>query len=706
VKLQIAGQLSAAEEIYRSILKDHPVHAAASHCLGLLLVHRQQPAEGAPHLLAALNGNPEIPDYWLGYLESLLLLGRSDEAKTTLALGRQHGLSGKAVEEFAARLESRLSAQAAPTPTAAPDPEPVIATPLRPSPRKEAKLAGRDEDSLLAMIKQGRFIEALALARSVTERRPERGLGWKVLGALLWAEKDKEAALTAMRTAVRLLPNDAEALRNLGTALGEMSLLAEAEIVLRRALAIDPKSISLRNDLGGNQWLQGRPEEAEAHFRGALALTAGRTPTPTTDALYTGLLFAMSHNLGVDAETLFAEHCRFGEYLEGRRGPRPRHLNDPDPERRLRVGFVSGDLWNHSIASFIEPIWARLQTSPRVQLHAYYNHDLEDAVSRRLRTYVNDWRAVVRLSDRDLAQQIKDDRIDILIDLSGHTSLNRLRMFSRKPAPIQASWMGYPGTTGLRAMDYYLADRHFLPPGRFDRQFTEKLVYMPAGAPFQPHPSAPPVNALPALGSGRMTFGSFNRLSKINSETLNLWSQLLRAVPTANMLIAGMPPEYPQAQMITEFEAAGIARERLTFHSRCNMLTYLAQHHQVDICLDTYPYSGGTTTYHALWMGVPTLTIGGATPVSRQGAAIFGHLDLECFVAADASDFVAKGAYWANQPAALAEVRAGLRERALKSAVCDPHVIAASFIRATRHMWSRWCDGLPAESFEIAASSD
>jgi predicted O-linked N-acetylglucosamine transferase (SPINDLY family) len=296
------------------------------------------------------------------------------------------------------------------------------------------------------------------------------------------------------------------------------------------------------------------------------------------------------------------------------------------------------------------------------------------------------------------------DGIDVLVDLSGHTSLNRLRTFARRPAPIQASWMGYPGTTGLRAMDYYLAGRHFLPPGEFDRHFIEKLVYLPANVPFEPNPTAPAVNRLPALDSGQMTFGSFNRLGKINDSTIALWSQLLRELPASRMLIAGIPPEARNNTLFERFAAEGIAADRLAFHGRAGMEAYLSLHHQVDLCLDTTPYTGGTTICHALWMGVPTLTVAGPTPPSRSGAAFLGDLDLFGFIAKDAGDFAAKGVYWATHLTELAQVRDGLRRRCEQLRSRQPKLIAASFAYALRRMWTRWCSGLAPESFEINAS--
>jgi len=708
LQMQVAGRLDRAAAIYQEILQAQPLHAAANHCFGILLIHVKRPANALSHLLTALSESPQIPDYWLGCLEALLLIDKWDEASKLVASARQNGIAGAAVDEFARRLEAKRSASTPPPPAATDSGAPTHAEPVKPaSPesRRAKTLSPRQQEkNVEAMMIQGRFVDALALARSLTERHPRRGYGWKALGALLAAQKDVAGALVAMHRAVQLAPRDTEALRNIGVTLYQEERYAEAERYLRRAFESDPNSAAVHNDLGVTLSAQSRMGEAQTHFRRAIALSAHES-TANSDLPRSSLLLGLSYDPSVDAEVLFAEHCRVGEHLERQLRPSwPRHSNNRDANRRLQVGFVSGDFCNHSVANFIEPILARLQNYPSVELHAYYNNYLEDEVSLRLRGYTQHWRPVLRLSDQQLAQQIRDDGIDILIDLSGHTSLNRLRTFAGKPAPIQASWIGYPGTTGMRAMDYYLADRHLLPPGQFDRYFTEKLVYLPANVPFQPYVAAPPVNALPALASGRMTFGSFNRLNKINAATIDLWSQLLRAVPAAQMLIAGMPPNYPLAEMSAQFAALGIAAERLKFHPRCGMESYLALHHHVDVCLDTYPYNGGTTTVHAIWMGVPTLTVAGPTPAGRQGAAMLGQLDLDGFIAGNAEDFVAKGLYWAKDLAALAKVRADLRHRFQQSPARQPDLIAASLERALRRMWTRWCADLPAESFHSGAA--
>ncbi len=710
MQFQLAGQLDRAEQIYRAILDAHPLHAPANHCIGMLQLHSKRPADGLPFLFAALKASPQIPDYWLGYLEALLLSGQIDSATTALGIARQHGLSGAEVDNFAQRLASKSpagidcvsAAQSIDATISGVAPLPTHATKrARTEQRREDRFVKRQEDAIKSLLKRGRFGDALPLAKTMTVDFPERGIGWKILGALLWAKENVADAVAAMETAVRLLPDDAEARTNLAAALKKLDRFSEAESWLNEALQLDTNFASAHLHLGNVYQLQGRYAEAETSLRRGTALQSGSIDLDR-DMRYTSLLFLLSHNPAVDADALFAEHCRVGDILEADlRDSRPRHLNSRDPDRTLRIGWVSGDLYNHAVASFIEPVLAQLRNHPLLELYAYSNNSLEDDVTRRLKGCFAQWHQVTTLSDVQLAKKITEDRIDVLIDLSGHTTLNRLRTFARKPAPIQASWIGYPGTTGLKAMDYYLADRHFLPPGPLDGQFTEKIVRLPANVPFQPFALAPPVNSLPALSTGVLTFGSFNRMGKINPATVALWSQLLRALPTSRMLIGGLPRDGREQLLIDHFATSGIPPQRLDLRYRESMETYLALHHQVDICLDTFPYCGGTTTIHALWMGVPTLTVAGATPASRQGAAIVGQLGLEEFVAANEADFVAKGGYWATHLTELAEIRANLRQRWQQSPARKPEVIAASLEQAIRRMWVTWCANRPAESFTI-----
>jgi predicted O-linked N-acetylglucosamine transferase (SPINDLY family) len=719
--LQIAGQLDQAEAMYRSILESQPMHAGAHYCLGMLLVQRQRPADGSPHLLAAVNHQPQVADYWLGYLEALLLLGEKASAAEILALARQHGLEGKATDDFARRLEvSILRGSTAPDDAALTKPHATIHSaakdaalqverasrkPSAAELRRRAKAIQRQETKVLTLVNQGLSREALPLARDMTKKYPDHGMGWKILGALLWAVGKIEEAVEAMQVSVRLLPHDAEAHKNLAAAINEGPRVQEAEHYLRRALQIDPNTAQAHLILGHNYQLQGRYAEARASLQAAIALQTKSAATGI-DPAHSLLLFVLNNDPSISADTLFSEHCRVGAYLQGiAQGSAARPMRERNLDRCLEVGFVSADLYNHSVARFVEPLFAAWKGSKNLHVTVYYVNSKEDAVSQRLKGYVSRWNAVLGLSDAELAQRIVNDGIDILIDLSGHTAANRLGTFARKPAPIQASWLGYPSTTGLSTMDYYLADRHFLPPGDFERYYTEKLVYLPAAWPFQPNEFAPPVKPLPALTAGYVTFGSFNRIAKISEQTVSLWSQLLRAVPGSKMLIAGVPVDVARARLLPWFEQQGIAPERLDFHSFSSLEVHFELHQQVDIGLESLPYSGCTTSNHALWMGVPSLTCVGTTPASRLSAANLGQLGLADFIAANPQEFVAKGVRWASDLPALAAVRAGLRDRWRAAPARNARFFAAGMELALRHMWQRWCAGLPAESFEISAEA-
>jgi predicted O-linked N-acetylglucosamine transferase (SPINDLY family) len=620
--------------------------------------------------------------------------------------------------------------------------------------------SSQEINTLVTLLSKRRYTEALTLAQNMTIRFPQHGFGWKVLGALFQQMGRSTDALNPMQKAAALSPDDAETYSNLGAilkdmgrsdeavhsyrraleikpdyapahfnlgiALSDLGRQDEADLSYRRALEIKPDYAEAHNNLGlilnklgrlkeaeacylraleinsdymeahtnlGNTLIDmGRMDEAEVSYRRALGIK------PDFAEGYHNLLCSLSYNGTVDAKTLFYEHRRFGEQIERSfRSHCLQHTNSPNPGRALQIGFVSGDFWNHAVASFIESVLAHLSNYPQLSLHAYYNNDIEDAITQRIKGHFDYWHPIVGLDDATLTEKIRADNIDILIDLSGHTAKNRLLVFARKPAPVQASWIGYPGTTGLQAIDYYLADRFFLPDEYFRAQFTEKIVYLPAIVSFTPANEAPSVNALPALSNGFVTFGSFNRLSKLNPRVIALWSQLLRALPESKIVLGAMPQDGYDV-LIDWFAQEGIAPERLSFHPKCGMGAYLALHHQVDIGLDTFPYNGGTTTCHALWMGVPTLTLAGKTPASRDGATLHSHVGLEGFIAYDEDDFVKKGMNWVNDVEALAQIRSGLRTRFEQSAMGQPALIAEGLQQALRIMWQRWCDGLsPAE---------
>jgi len=541
---------------------------------------------------------------------------------------------------------------------------------------------------------QGRPEEAERSYRRALEAGPRNALAHNNLAIVLSDSGNLEQAEYHYRQAIDCDANVAEFHSNLVSVLMARGRLEEAEAACRRALELTPTLAAAWGSLGDTLKAAGRNREAIDAYRKAVALR------PDYSEAHNNLLLCLSFEESAGPEELFAAHVEYGRRFEAPlRSAWPRHANSRDPGRTLNIGFVSADLRDHAVAFFLEPLLPRLARTPGLALHAYSNTLIEDETTSRLRGYFARWTRIVGIADATVAAQVEADSIDILVDLSGYSNGNRLPVFARKPAPVQASWLGYPGTTGLAAMDYYFADRFFLPLDRFASQFTEKIVHLPAQAPFLPSREAPPVNPLPALANGYLTLGSFNRPAKLSLAVIALWATLLRALPDARMLIGGLAPETGHSDLLAWFANQGIPPERLRLVPRGGLPEYLALHHEIDFCLDAFPYAGATTTYHALWMGVPTLTLDGATPAGRDGAAVLRHMRLDSFVAEGKDQFVEIGLRWASDLDALAEIRRGLRERFAQSTICRPDLIAASMASAFRTMWSRWCARLPPEAF-------
>jgi protein O-GlcNAc transferase len=309
--------------------------------------------------------------------------------------------------------------------------------------------------------------------------------------------------------------------------------------------------------------------------------------------------------------------------------------------------------------------------------------------------YADHWRSIFNLSDADAMTLIRQDRIDILVDLSGHTAFNRLLLFARKPAPVQITWIGYPATTGLSAMDYRITN-HFIDPLGWNEQYhTETLFRLPTSACFQPEDMLPDIDSLPALKNGYLTFASFHACNKVNSITMALWAKMLSALPDARLVFA---PDSAKDHMIRQFQLLGIDKDRLDFFSKRPLRQYLALHNEIDIMLDTFPYNGGTVSRHSLCMGVPVLTLPGRQAVSRVGLSLMAQLGLETFIADSEQDFVEKARFWANNITGLAKIRACLRENMQNALFNNPAFVTGELETAYRQMWRKWCERQGNES--------
>lgn len=574
-----------------------------------------------------------------------------------------------------------------------------------------------------------RHDEAEQALRELLRTNPDLASAWHALARILRRDQRRKQAVAAMGRAVALRPLNAALHDEFSDMLADTMPLQTAEIaalhairlgpgnpqhysrlavVLRtvrkydaaircceRALTLDPTHQDTHNVLGVLSQETGRPDIAEASYRRVLALN------PSANRVHSNLLFLLTHQGTLSPDALFREHVEFGKQLARQvQGVRRVPLNNArDPQRPLRVGFVSGDLRTHAMIHFIEPIWRHLDREMHA-IHVYHTGEVEDQATKRVAELAQVWRRVRGLDAARLRDRIVEDGVDILFDLSGHTDANRLLTFAMRAAPVQVSWLGYPATTGVAEMDYYLIDRHAAAPGVLDAQFTEKLVYLPASFTFQPHPESPEVNAAPALTNGHITFGSFNRYSKISDAVLALWARVLTRVPDAKMLM-GHIPEESVSELQERFARFGVSADRIVLRPRAGMRTYLGYHHEVDIVLDTFPYTGGTTSCHSLWMGVPILSLAGETRTSRQTASVLGVAGLQQWVCTSQDELVEKAVAWASDVPRLAALRAGMRDELRASPFVRADLVAQGLQRAMRQMWSTWCNGDPVTSFEV-----
>jgi predicted O-linked N-acetylglucosamine transferase (SPINDLY family) len=742
------AEFNDAETLYRTILEAKPHHADVLYNLGVLLGQTSRTADAVPLFERILGLQPHNGQYWAAYISALIDSGEIAAAWLALEMGQQQGLKGPAVDGLIVRMANMgrviptfpaQSSQPGAEGTALAQTNDPAATVAATETGNSTVFAGRrvsqqETNRFTTLYNKGQIAEAIKLARSLTQRFPADGQSWRWLGIALHRQGQLDDALVPLRKAAELLPQDVESRIVLADTLRVKGLFAEAENYCRAIISINPEYAEAHRVLGMALVYQGRVADGLAVARRAIQLAPNDSTVHSTlgvlqldlgfiaeaeqnfrialeknpqDALAgDNFLFALMHNPEIDHDTLLAEHINFAQRHEAPvRAQWPTHPNKRTPTRKLKIGFVSGDLFRHAVASYLLPVMEHLAQDPGLSLHVYNNHVAEDDYTHLLRDYADQWHQVVGMPDAQLANMIRGERIDILFDLSGHSGRNRLLTFARKPAPIQVSWIGYPATTGLTAMDYYFADKFAVPFGPAERQFTEKIVHLPATAPFKPEANSPPVNILPATHNNYVTFGSFNRLNKLRRDVIALWAELLRAVPSSRMALGAIANDDDERLLTSWFADEGIAIERLSFRRRSSIPVYLQQHFQIDICLDTFPYTGSTTVLNSLWMGVPTLTIAGDTIPGRAAATWLSHAGLEAFVAADKQEFLAKGIAFASDIPALADLRNRLRERCAASAAFRPEVVAAGVSRALRIMWQRWCDGQPAAAFEVPSEA-
>lgn len=542
----------------------------------------------------------------------------------------------------------------------------------------------------VVLIERGRLAEAEACFRKALEISPSAAEIHNNLGLVLHSMGRSTEAEAAFEKSLECDPAQVLAPSNLSVTLNSQGQLRRAEAYLRKALDATPEFVDLYINLGLNCLAQGRILEAEACYLKALQIQ------PDCIAAKTSLLFAMNYANTHSADECLEQARQYGHAVTMKATAAFVEWGHDLPVKRLRVGFVSGDFCQHPAAYFLENLVQHIDLS-RIELIAYPTDGREDEVTGRLKPYFSAWRPLLGLNDQVAAQLIHDDGVHVLFDLSGHTAGNRLPVFAWKPAPVQVSWLGYFATTGLPAMDYFLADKVGVPESNRS-QFFEKIKYLPdTRLCFTAPDVVMPVSPLPALVNGYITLASFQNMAKIGDEVLSLWASVMSVLPNAKLRL--------QCRSLRDAAVADDLMQRLLEHGldtgRVTLLgsvareVYLAAHAEVDMILDTFPFPGGTTTCEALWMGVPTLTLAGNTLIARQGASLLSAAGLADWIAESRADYVDKARMFAGNLSELARLRVALREQVLASPLFDGARFAKNMEFVLWEIWDEFQESRP-----------
>jgi protein O-GlcNAc transferase len=670
-----AGNLAQAEQVYRQILEANPQHADALHMLGVIALQLGRHELAVDQIQQALRFQPKFP-------AALSNLG--------MALHAQ-GKIEEAIENYRQALLFQPELSQAHN---------NLANALKDLGRFEEAVAGYQQalrlkpDDLQTYVNLGSALQALGtLDQAITCFRralyynSEFAAAYNHLGYALCEQEKYDEAIANFQEAARLKPDFTEVYINLGNALRNQWKLDEAIANYRQALRLRPEYVLAHTNLGSALKDQGRLDEAIASYRQALRLEPGYI------AAHDNLIMTMHYHADYDAAALYQEARRWNDrHAEPLAKHRQPHANSVDPERRLRIGYVSPDFRANVLSNFTIPLLSN-HDDRAVEVFCYAEIRAPDEVTDRLRKYADVWRSTVGLTDAQMADTVQNDRIDILVDLALHSANNRLPVFARKPAPVQVTWLGCPLTNGLSTIDYRLTDAYLDPP---ELDGPEKLIRLPdtfwCYAPYHAPSLTVSVNDLPALQNGYLTFGCLNNFCKVNDVSLSLWSKVLRALPDSRLMLL-TPRDAAQGRVLAHLEGEGIAPSRVAIvHRQPSVLEYMLRYHAIDVCLDPVPFNGHTTSLDAFWMGVPTITLAGKTAVGRVGFSLLVNLGLPELAARTSNEYVAVAVKLAGDLAWLAQLRAGLRERMRASALMDGERFARRMEQVYRQVWRRWCE--------------
>lgn len=553
--------------------------------------------------------------------------------------------------------------------------------------RKRRVAGPGDFEAAVAHFHGGRLKEAEELTHRVLGSDPDHAQAWNLLGAISLARGEQSAAAGHFEDAAMLAPHDAGIITNFAEITRRSGDLDGAEALSRKALAIDPTRVPALHTLALTLTAQGRGAEAFEYCQMLLSLD------PDFARGREAYLFLLQLTDVLEPVQVTAEHRRLAQRIEApARWRSLRHSNTPDPERRLRVGYVSADFCQHAASYFIEPVLSGYD-GREFDVICYAGVARPDEITGRLRRLAGTWRDVLGLADERLAELILDDAVDILVDLSGHTAGNRMAVFARKPAPLQLTWFGYPGTTGLESIDYKITDAICDPPGASDALYTERLLWLPDVLYcYQPPADMPEVGELPALRNGYVTFGGMTGAAKLNPQWIALWAGLLAEVPRSRLVLASIPAGATRNHLRSMFSEHGVDPARIAIHDRMPYDKFWELHHDIDVALDTYPCNGGTTTCETLWLGVPVVTLTGSRfGGNRLGTSMLASMGLHDLIAGTQDDYLAIARGLAADLPRLVALRRDLRTRMRASPLTDRDRFMRNLEGAYRNIWREWC---------------
>ena len=666
------------ESVARQLIRVWPDYALGWKALGTVLALQKRFEEATPALQKALMGLASDPEIHNTLGVALQALGRSSEAEASIRRALELKPTYYEAHINLGRILCALGRTAE----------------AESSLRRALELKPDDceaHNSLGAFLQeQGRASEAEACYRRALELKPDSHFAHFNLGIALQDLGRLPEAEASFRRAIELKPDAYQAHTNLGNVLQAVRRFSEAEASYRRALELEPASEATHSNLGSALRELGRLNEAESCFRRALELD------PDCHEARSNLLFTLNCTDRLSRAELFGEHLRWAlQHEVPLIAQRQAHPNTRDSRRKLRIGYVSPDFRRHSVAYFIEPVLAG-HVRDAFEVFCYSNVVTPDRMTQHLLGLSDSARSITAMSDARAAELVRSDRIDILVDLAGHTSRGRLGLFALKPAPVQVSYLGYPNTSGIGAIDWRLTDLHADPPGESDTFHSEQIARLPASfLCFRPPVEAPEVQLSPHLRKGYITFGSFNVLSKITPGVVAAWAQLLDRMPRSRLLLkaAGLSDPGGRERLTREFAQHGIAGARLALLPMDNDFTaHLARYHEIDVGLDPFPYNGTTTTLEALWMGVPVISIAGDRHGARVGASILANLGLDELVGRNVEHYQTLAAALAADHARLSSLRQTMRERISASPLRDEAQFVRALENAYREMWRQWCE--------------